>query len=289
VLAWGRTGKGEGELDSPIAIAVDRQDRLYVTDFKNLRVQRFSPDGAFLGAIPVPYAQPGGIAVNRDGTRIYVAHWNQNKVAVYSPTGELQGEWGQKGTGDGEFQLPGGMAWAKDGSLLVADQGNSRVQRFTPEGKFLSKWGEHGAALGQFGEGRGMGSRFAGPQFLAVDRDGHVYATEVTSSRVQRFSAEGKPLLAFGNNTEGLGGFAGGHKDIFGPIGVCVDREGHVWVSATNHRVQQFDREGHFRQSLGEDGSAPGQFHYPHALVVDSRNHLYVVDAQNDRIQKFAL
>lgn len=289
VREWGRNGKGDGEFDAPIAIAVDRNDRLYVTDFKNLRVQRFNSDGAFEGAFPVPYGQPGGIAVNRDGTRIYVAHWNQNKIAIYSPTGELRGEWGQKGTGDGDFQLPGGIAFARDGSLLVADQGNSRVQRFTPEGKFLSKWGQHGAALGQFGDGRGVGSRFAGPQFLAVDRDGNVYATEVTSSRVQRFSAEGQPVLAFGNGTEGLGGFAGGRKDIFGPIGVCVDREGYVWVSATNHRVQQFDREGHFRQSLGEDGSAPGQFHYPHALVVDSRNHLYVVDAQNDRIQKFAL
>lgn len=289
VLEWGKKGKADGEFDSPIAIAIDRKDRLYVTDFKNLRVQRFGPDGTFLGAFPVPYGQPGGVAVDRDGSRIYVAHWNQNKIAVYSPTGELQREWGQKGLGDGEFQLPGGMAWAKDGSLLVADQGNSRIQRFTPEGKFLSKWGEHGPGLGQFGEGRGVGSRFAGPQFLAVDRDGNVYATEVTQSRVQKFTADGKPLLAFGSGTDGPGGFAGGRKDIFGPIGICVDRHGHVWVSASNHHVQQWDRDGHFRQSLGEDGQAPGQFHYPHGLVVDSRNHLYVVDAQNARIQKFAL
>ena len=289
VLEWGRKGKGDGEFDSPITLAIDRKDRLYVTDFKNQRVQRFGSDGTFLGAFPVPYAQPGGIAVERDGARIYVAHWNQNKVAVYSPAGELLREWGQKGVGDGEFQLPGGMAWAKDGSLLVADQGNSRIQRFTPEGKFLAKWGEHGPGLGEFGEGRGVGSRFAGPQFLAVDRDGNVYATEVTQSRVQKFSAGGKPLLAFGNGTKEPGGFAGGREDIFGPIGLCVDRQGHVWVSATNHRVQQWDRDGRFRQSLGEEGHVPGQFHYPHGLVVDSRNHLYVVDAQNARIQKFAL
>jgi sugar lactone lactonase YvrE len=68
-----------------------------------------------------------------------------------------------------------------------------------------------------------------------------------------------------------------------------VDRNGHVWVSATNHRVQQWDSEGRFRQSIGSDGVAAGQFRYPHAMVVDSRNHLYVVDSQNGRIQKFAL
>lgn len=289
VREWGRNGKGPGEFDAPIALALDRKDRVYVTDFKNQRVQRFGPEGEFLGAFPVPYGQPGGIAVNRDGTRIYVAHWNQNKVAVYSPSGELQHEWGGKGTATGEFQLPGGLAFAPDGSLLVADQGNSRVQRFTAEGQFLAQWGEHGAAFGQFGAGRGVGSRFAGPQFVAVDREGNIYATEVTSSRVQKFSATGKPLLTFGDATDGPGGFGGGRKDIVGPIGICVDREGYVWVSATNHRVQQFHPDGRFRQSLGEDGTAPGQFHYPHVLAVDRRNHLYVVDAQNDRIQKFAL
>jgi DNA-binding beta-propeller fold protein YncE len=218
-----------------------------------------------------------------------VAHWNQHKIAVYSPAGELLREWGQKGTGDGEFQLPGGLAFTRDGSLLVADQGNSRIQRFTPEGRFLAKWGELGPGLGQFGAGRGPGSRFAGPQFVAVDREGNVYATEVASPRVQKFSAAGKPLLAFGSGKDEPGGFAGGRPDIFGPIGICVDRQARVWVSATNHRVQQFDRDGPFRQALGGDGHAPGQFHYPHGLAVNSKNHLYVVDAQNARIQKFAL
>ena len=288
VLEWGRKGKAEGELDSPIGIAIDRRDRVYVTDFKNLRVQQFSAEGQFLSQFPVAYQQPGGIAVDRDGN-VYIAHWNQNKIAVYAPDGKLLREWGQKGTADGEFQLPGGLVFTADGDLLAADQGNSRVQKFTPEGRFLAKWGEHGPGPGQFGEGRGVGSRFAGPQFLAVDRRGNVYATEVTQTRVQKFTPAGKHLLTFGQGDDGPGGLGSPTQQIGGPIGVCVDRDGHVWVSSTNHRVQQWSSEGQFRQSMGEDGHAPGQFHYPHSLAVDSRNHLYVVDAQNARIQKFAL
>lgn len=287
VLEWGHRGKAEGEFDSPIGIAIDMQDRIYVTDFKNLRVEKFGADGTFLSTFPVSAPQPGGLAVDRSGNA-YIAHWNQHKIVVYSPAGQVLREWGKMGTGDGEFQLPGGLAIAADGSVYAADQGNSRIQKFTPDGKFLLKWGEHGPGPGQFGEGRGPGSRFAGPQFLALDRDGNVYATEVTGTRVQKFTPEGKHLLTFGTGEDAPGGFGGG-KEISGPIGVCVDRGGNVWVSATNHRVQQWDSQGRFLQSMGKDGSAPGDFHYPHGLAVDSRNHLYVVDAQNSRIQKFAL
>jgi hypothetical protein len=33
----------------------------------------------------------------------------------------------------------------------------------------------------------------------------------------------------------------------------------------------------------------PGRFHTPHGLALDSKGCLYVVDAQNHRIQKFAV
>jgi len=288
IREWGSLGTEPGQFRTPIAIAIDRHDLVYVTDFKNLRVQRFRMDGSFVSAFPVAAEQPGGLAVDRD-SNVYVAHWNQNKVVVYSPRGEVLRTIGKKGEADGEFLLPGGMAFTRAGDLLVADQGNARVQRFRPDGTFVARWGEHGAGDGQFGAGRGVGSRFNGPQFVAVDGDGAVYATEVATPRVQKFTADGKHVVSFGSKGTEPGGFGGPRPEIDGPIAVCVDRKGHVWVSATNHRVQQFDRNGRFLQSLGRDGKAPGEFHYPHGLAVDSKNRLYVVDAQNARIQQFAL
>ena len=38
-----------------------------------------------------------------------------------------------------------------------------------------------------------------------------------------------------------------------------------------------------------EQGTAPGQFYAPHGMAFDSKGHLYVVDAYNHRIQKFAV
>ena len=179
VLQWGRHGKGNGEFSACVGIAIGNDDDVYTAEFRNQRVQKFTSDGKFLGAFPVqPHA--GGLAVDPRGN-VYVAHWNSNKLAAYSPSGNLLREWGGKGTGDGQFRLPGSVALGPDGLLYVPDQGNSRVQKFTPEGKFVGKWGTLGTEPGQFGGGQSPGGRFAGPQFVAFDRAGNVYTTDAAS------------------------------------------------------------------------------------------------------------
>jgi streptogramin lyase len=110
---------------------------------------------------------------------------------------------------------------------------------------------------------------------------------------VQQFSADGRPLLAWGDKSDRLGGF-GALKvpyspNTLGPIAVMVDRHDRVWVSSLNDRVQMFSPEGEFLLTLGPSGKGPGQFARPHGMAVDSRGHLYVADAGNQRIQKFEL
>lgn len=293
LLEWGKKGKAEGEFSACVGIAIGKDDEVYTAEFRNQRVQRFTPDGKFISTFPVqPHA--GGVAVAPDGT-VFVAHWNSNKVAAYSPDGKLLREWGTKGTGDGEFQLPGSIALGPDGLLYVPDQGNSRVQKFTVEGKFVGKWGELGKEPGQFGGGQPAGGRFAGPQFVAFDAEGNVYTTDAALDRVQKFTPEGKLLAHWGTESADPGGFGpppknkDGSPGMGGPISLCVDRADRVWVSATNNRVQQFTNDGKFLQMLGgEEGTDPGRFHLPHGVALDSKGCLYVSDTMNGRIQKFA-
>ncbi len=198
---------------------------------------------------------------------------------------------GKLGAGDGEFNQPGGIAISKAGVVYVADHVNRRVQCFTRNGKFLGKWGEYGSKPGQFDGVENPKSRTGGPHFLAFDRDGNVFTTEAKLGRVQKFTPEGKPLLAFGDNGTQPGGFGGRPKNLPGPIGIAIDRWNRIWVSSTNNRVQCFASDGKFLFGLEslDPGDKPGQFHTPHALAFDSKDRLYVVDAQNQRIQKFAI
>jgi sugar lactone lactonase YvrE len=295
VLAWGKRGKNPGEFTSPIGIAISDKDEIYVTDVNNARVQKFDTGGKYLGGFDLPWDTPprvscqcGGIAVDGDGL-IYLAFMLQHKVCVYTDAGKLVREWGKHGNGDGEFDQPAGLLLARDGTLYVADPCNHRVQHFTREGKFLGKFGEYGKEPGQFGGTADPKVRFGGPHFIAADSAGNLFTTEADMGRVQRLLPQGKPLSAWGSMKSDPGGFGGGpeRRHLHGPIGIVIDRHDRVWVSSLNDRVQAFTTDGKFLLSLGGSGSEPGQFSAPHAMVFDSKGYLYVVDARNQRIEKF--
>lgn len=299
LLTWGQKGDKPSEFYSPISIAINKKDEIFVTDVNNARVQKFSTEGQYLGGFDLPRDDPkrkscqaGGIGID-DAGLIYLSFMSQHKVAVYTEDGKLVREWGKKGKGEGEFNQPGGIVFGLADTLYVADQCNHRVQQFTTSGKFLSQWGEYGKQPGQFGEPDQPGSRFGGPHLIARDSQGRLYTTEGTSGRVQQFSAAGKSLAAWGNKGTQAGGF-GDLKTVyskqgFGPIGILVDRHDRVWVSSLNDRVQVFTPEGHFLFGIGGTGKEPGQFARPHGMAFDSQGHLYVCDAGNQRIQKFAI
>jgi sugar lactone lactonase YvrE len=234
----------------------------------------------------------GGLAVDDDGTA-YLSLMNQDKVQVYAESGKLLREWGKRGAGDGDLRQPGGIVLAPGGTVYVADQGNHRIQIFDTEGKFRGKWGEHGSGPGQFGGNETNGSRFGGPHFLARDSQGRIYTTEGTMGRVQQFSPDGKPLLAWGDKCDQPGGFGamktGFSKNSFGPIGVFEDRKDRVCVSSLNDRVQLFTTGGEFLLGLGDTGTDPGRFARPHGMAIDSKGYFFVADAGNQRIQKFEI
>jgi DNA-binding beta-propeller fold protein YncE len=282
-------------------VAVGRDGDVFVSDFYNARVQRFSPAGKHRSSIKV-LPNPGGIALD-DGGNIYLTHFSAMKqkeerkpdrVSVYSPAGKLLRQWGKTGGGDGELDYPGGIAVGPGGRVYVADQTNRRVQVFDREGKFLFKWGSYGTKEGQFGGNVSPRSRVGGPHFVALDRAGSVYTTEGSVGRVQKFTADGKFLLAWGDNEDRPGSFGGwflGRKgSLRGPVGICIDRHDRVWVSSVGGRVQGFTTDGKYLGGLSAGpGGEPGQLLAPHGVAADGGGHLYVVDSYNHRVLKLAI
>lgn len=299
LLSWGQKGDRPGDFFSPIGIAISRRDQVFVTDLNNSRVQQFTTAGKWVAVFDLPRdtperksSQAGGIAVDDQGL-LYITFMMQDCVRVYTAEGKLVRQWGRRGSGEGDLWAPGGIVVARDGTVYVADQRNHRVQRFTREGEFLSGWGTYGGMPGQFGAPDAAGSRFAGPHFLTQDSRGRIYTTEGVAGRIQQFSGDGRFLLSWGSKGNAPGGFGahpfGNVGQSFGPIGVFADRHDRVWVSSLNDRVQLFTPEGKFVLGLGGSGSGPGQLEQPHGMALDSRDHLYVADAGNQRIQKFEI
>jgi sugar lactone lactonase YvrE len=300
--AFGSPGEGDGQFKAPVGIAINAADELLITDPQSQRVQRFTREGVFIDKHAALGLWPGGIAIDRDGM-VYVAVMMAHKISVFrvprreslGPPGEpakgweLVREWGQKGTAPGEFDQPGGLAFAADGTLYVCDQVNHRVQRFTSAGKFLAAWGEYNEAGGQFGAPEPPRNREGGPCFGAFDREGNFYTTEPRPGRIQKFSPDGKFLASWGTNDVREGAF-GGNPGLKGPVAILFDRQNRMWISSTNHRAQLFATDGTYLAGLGTLAKASGeagQFNVPHSMAFDSHGDLHIVDTLNRRVQRF--
>jgi len=56
---------------------------------------------------------------------------HNDRIQKFTSEGVSVSKWGREGTGDGEFDYPGGVAVASDGSVYVADRLH-RIQKFLP-------------------------------------------------------------------------------------------------------------------------------------------------------------
>ncbi|MGA2617644.1 MAG: SMP-30/gluconolactonase/LRE family protein [Thermoguttaceae bacterium] len=204
---------------SVLGLAVERTGNVFATvRTKNSReVQQFSAAGTFvnawgsIGTLAGQFCSPNGIALDREGN-LYIAEssaWgtgSSHRVQKFTLAGKFLATWGTEGSGDGQFNLPVGIALDGRGNVYVADTYNSRVQKFTPDGRFLGKWGSYGYEPGQLDC----------PQGIALDRAGNVYLADTYNNRVQKFTSDGKLLAHWGRQgTE--------HGQFWLPCAVAVD------------------------------------------------------------------
>ncbi len=129
-------------LSKPYDLAFAADGSLYVSDFGNDNIVRYSRTGqklAIIGRLGFrlsEFAGPEGICLDASGS-LYVADSGNNRVQKFSSQGKFQMAFGRKGRGNGEFFRPSDVLVLEDGRILVSDSGNGRLQLFDESGNFL--------------------------------------------------------------------------------------------------------------------------------------------------------
>jgi RTX calcium-binding nonapeptide repeat (4 copies)/NHL repeat len=151
----GISGAGDGQFDGPDTLATDSSGDVYVADYNNHRIDKFSSSGTFL--------RTWGWGVANGGNAFQICTSSCRKGLV--------------GPGDGQFNGLAGLATDSSGNLYVADWINDRVQKFAGWGAFGTKWGSTGSGPGEF----------AAPDGVAVDSSGAIYVADSSNQRIQVF------------------------------------------------------------------------------------------------------
>jgi tripartite motif-containing protein 71 len=200
-------------------------------------------------------------------------------AAPASADAEFLRQWGQIGTGPGQFRLPDGLTVDTAGTVWVADRDNNRIQKFTWDGKVqpFAPFKRH-----HLTSARG---KFNLPYGVAANALGELYVADTHNHRIQWFTPQGKLIKAWGHK-----GKAPGEFDT--PRGLAVDVFGNVWVADhTNHRVQKFSWDGRLLGVFGANGgdgsagSGPGQFYEPRGMASDAQGNMYIAEMVNHRVQ----
>ncbi len=162
-------------------------------------LQRLGAAG-FTGTGPNTFDGPADVVQAENGD-FFVAdgHWN-NRIVKFDRDGRYLMEWGGRGAGPGEFNLPHTLVIDRRGRLLVGDRGNERIQIFDQQGGYITEW-----------------TQFGWPSGMFIDQNDILYVADYQSLRgVTYGSAETGEVMGFIAGSE--------------PEGVVVDAEGNVYT-----------------------------------------------------------
>lgn len=128
--SWGTQGTGPGEFALPHSLWVDRQERVWIADRENNRIQRFDMKGNYLDQW-TDLEMPMDIFITKKD-EVFIVEAS-SRVSIFDLEGTLLSRWGEDGSAPGQFADSPHSIWIDDeGSLYIGEVATlyDRVQKF---------------------------------------------------------------------------------------------------------------------------------------------------------------
>jgi sugar lactone lactonase YvrE len=241
----GSYGSNPDQLYLPTGIALDGEGNIWVADYGNNRVKKFSGLGIYISEFVS--VTPDGIAITNNA--MYVTEFNSRSVKKYTLNGVLTDE----------IEFPDSPI----SPVVVIDEANICVA--TANGIFIGNLVSNSV------------SAIPEPQNdyrilsngLAL-RNGKIFITDLLN-RVFAYDLQLNSLQIF-LNCKADGQFNG-------PSQMAIDNNQNIYiVDSQNHRVQVFNSEGNFIRKFGSYGFTNGELSFPQDIAVDVNGDCYVLN-----------
>jgi sugar lactone lactonase YvrE len=265
-----------GILLSPTAIAVDASGNVFIADTDNHRIRKIDPMGVITTAVGSGVAGFAG-----DG----------------GPPAEAQ------------LNSPRGLAFDKDGNLMVADTGNSRIRRLEKvkvmendkevEKIVLNTFAGSGVAGFTGDGGAAKDAQLNNPRGIVVDPSGNVFIADTNNQRVRQIDGTLKISTVAGDGMKGFKDEVFDKAQFNSPTALGFDKDGNLLIVDTgNNRIRRVVQSemtkkvetvaGTGLPAFAGDNGPPAQaaLNIPLHIVTDPSGAILIADAGNNRIRK---
>ena len=301
IAGSGVAGKSNDQLDQPRDAIWATPNRVYIADYANHRIQKYSigtstgstiagQTNGISGNISNYLAHPSRVLVDSNDA-IYVADSDNHRIQFWSNGGgsgvTIAGSSaGISGSSNSQLHTPVGLALESgSNTLYISDFHNDRVMRYSS-----------GASSGTVVAG---GNGF-GLNYTQLWRPSGLYFDSFTNSfiiansnaqNIVRWVLGASSWSFLGGSTNAI---SGNNATLLRyPIDVTLDPMGNIYIAdRNNHRIQllmvgqtEAITIAGVSNLLGTNASL---LNTPYAVRLDDQLNLYVADSQNHRIQMFS-
>lgn len=239
----------------PVAIAIDKQNNLYVSDLSN-HILKITPSavltilaGSLEGkngsdngkGTAATFYTPDGLAVDANNN-IYVADDNNNVIRKITPDGQVStfAGSGVQGKTDGtgtaaQFMLPLSLTIDASGNLYVGEGGNNDIRKITPAGVVTTIAGNGVQVLKN---GNALQASFNYPDGLAIDAMGNLYISDSNNNVIRELSSSGDVTTFAGSGAlVGITNGAAATSSFDTPKGITFNSAGDMFIADFGNNV----------------------------------------------------
>jgi sugar lactone lactonase YvrE len=222
------------------------------------------------------FGEPFGVAVKGDDT--YISDGENGRILKIAKNGS------DGGFTDG-FDTPSGIAFAKNGDLIVADTGSNTIKAISSSSDVRVIAGVEGKS--GFADGPANAAVFNGPIGIAVGENDRIYVADTYNDRIRVIENGQVSTLAGASR-----GFRDGPDAQFdSPLGIVVWKDKVLVADAGNRRIRVMEPDGSVwtlagngEQDLKDGPLLEASFVRPAAIAVNDKDQIFVADGNAIRM-----